>query len=57
MSHNWLDKIIAEQNAVASKVYGNPNMVSQAARATDYFSEDELEEACSVSGQGDSSCQ
>lgn len=45
MSLNWLDQIIAEQNAIAAKMYGNPNVVSQAARAYDHFSEYELEQA------------
>lgn len=43
--HNWLDRIIAEQNAIASVLYGNPKAVSIAAQAYDYFSEDELEQA------------
>lgn len=45
MSLNWLDQIIAEQNAITSRVFGDPNAVSQAARAYDYFSEYELEQA------------
>lgn len=39
----WLDKIIAEQKAVATALYGNPSAVSNAAKAYDVFSEDDLE--------------
>lgn len=45
MSLNWLDQIVAEQNGIAAKMYGNPNAVSQAASAYEYFSEYELEQA------------
>lgn len=45
MSLDWLEQIVAEQNAIAAKMYGNPNAVSQAARAYDYFSEYELEQS------------
>jgi hypothetical protein len=40
---SWLDKIIAEQKAVATVLYGNPSAVSNAVKAYDVFSEDELE--------------
>lgn len=43
--YSWLDRIIAEQNAIASALYGDPNAVSTAAQAYDYFSEYELEQA------------
>lgn len=39
----WLDKIIAEQKAVATVLYGNPSAISDAVKAYDVFSEDELE--------------
>jgi len=39
----WLDKIIAEQKAIATVLYGSPTAVSAAVQAYDVFSEDELE--------------
>jgi len=45
-SHTSLDKIIAEQKAISEKMFGNPNALSEAAQAYEYFSEDELEQAC-----------
>ncbi len=42
MSH-WLDRYIAEQRQHAAMHYGDPDIVSHAAAATEQFSEDELE--------------
>lgn len=40
---NWLEQIVVQQNAIAAAMYGNPRIISQAAKATDHFTEDELE--------------
>lgn len=45
LSHASLDKIIAEQKAISEKMFGNSNEISEAAKAYDHFSEDELEQA------------
>lgn len=44
VSHlSWLDRIIAEQANHSSLLYGSPTAVSDAAMATDYFTDDQLE--------------